>query len=74
MKKKANELDVFEPHMWMNATGPAGWYAVADDYGIIAYFLEEDDAHDFVRMRKLKQERAYYKKRAADFLAKAKNK
>lgn len=38
---------VFEPGMWENDTGPKGWYAVANDDGIIAYFGNEADAFRF---------------------------
>lgn len=40
-------VDVLDPGMWENDTGPENWYAVANDDGIIAYFGEERDAYRF---------------------------
>lgn len=41
------EIGVLSPEMWENETGPAGWYAVVDATGIIAYFAREEDACAF---------------------------
>lgn len=38
---------VLPPGMWQNATGPQGWYAVANDEGIVAYFSVEAAAMRF---------------------------
>ena len=36
---------VLPPGMWGNEDGPKGWYAVANDDGIVAYFHDEVDAY-----------------------------
>lgn len=38
---------VLEPGTWENDEGPRGWYAVANDDGIVAYFGNEADAFRF---------------------------
>lgn len=38
---------VLWPGMWENEDGPASWYAVANDDGIVAYFGNEADALRF---------------------------
>lgn len=38
---------VFEPGTWENDTGPEGWFAVANDVGIVAYFASGEDAYRF---------------------------
>ena len=38
---------VLDPGMWENNDGPEGWYAVANDDGIVAYFGKEADAYRF---------------------------
>jgi hypothetical protein len=38
---------VFAPDMWVNATGPDGWWAVTNDDGIVAYFGTEAAACRF---------------------------
>jgi len=40
-------VQVLTPGMWSNETGPANWYAVAHDDGIIAYFGNQTDALRF---------------------------
>ena len=35
---------VHEPYMWENTEGPKGWYAVSDDTGIVAYFVNSVSA------------------------------
>lgn len=39
-----DEWQVHGPGMWENEEGPAGWFAVSNDEGIVAYFGNEDDA------------------------------
>jgi hypothetical protein len=48
------DWSVLEPGLWKNETGPEGWYAVANDDGIIAYFRDEKDAFAF-RLDKINQ-------------------
>lgn len=38
---------VYGPEVWENADGPGGWWAVANEDGIVAYFGTEDDAFRF---------------------------
>lgn len=38
---------VLEPGMYETQHGPAGWWAVANDNGIIAYFGDEKTAYRF---------------------------
>lgn len=38
---------VFPPGSWENDVGPKGWYAVANEGGIVAYFGKADDAFRF---------------------------
>ena len=38
---------VYEPGVWQNNDGPADWFAVANDEGIVAYFGQESDAFRF---------------------------
>lgn len=38
---------VYPPGSWENETGPAEWYAVANNNGIVAYFGKETDAYRF---------------------------
>lgn len=38
---------VHDPGMWENDDGPAGWWAVSNDDGIVAYFGREDAAFRF---------------------------
>ena len=38
---------VMDPTQWENNEGPTGWYAVANDHGIIAYFADESAAFRF---------------------------
>ena len=40
-------ISVMPPGGWENEAGPAGWWAVVDDDGIVAYFLRESDAFRF---------------------------
>lgn len=39
------------PGMWENDFGPADWYAVSNDDGIVAYFGDEHDANRFRLMQ-----------------------
>jgi hypothetical protein len=41
------EYGVLDPYDWINDEGPKGWYAVANDDGIIAYFRDERSALRF---------------------------
>ncbi len=41
------EWAVLPPGAWVNEEGPTGWYAVANDKGIIAYFGKQADACRF---------------------------
>lgn len=38
------EWVVMDPAQWENDHGPKGWYAVANEDGIVAYFAQEIDA------------------------------
>lgn len=40
-------ISVMGPGDWENESGPANWWAVVSDDGIIAYFGEETDALRF---------------------------
>lgn len=42
-----DSIQVCAPGMWENETGPAEWFAVVNDEGIIAYFGDEMDALRF---------------------------
>jgi len=42
-----DEIQVIPPGGWENDTGPKDWYAVCNEDGIIAYFVEEGDALRF---------------------------
>jgi hypothetical protein len=39
--------DVYGPGVWENCEGPEGWWAVANEDGIVAYFGAESDAFRF---------------------------
>jgi hypothetical protein len=41
------EVSVLDPLQWENDDGPKGWYAVADNSGIVAYFGKEEHALGF---------------------------
>lgn len=41
------DIDVMPPGMWENDDGPKGWFAVANDEGVTAYFCKEADAFRF---------------------------
>jgi hypothetical protein len=45
------EWSVLAPGQWENDVGPEGWYAVANDQGIVAYFGAERDAFAFRLMK-----------------------
>lgn len=47
MNELLDAIAVMAPGMWANEEGPAGWYAVCNEEGIIAYFEDETDAFRF---------------------------
>jgi hypothetical protein len=54
MKDNIKDLDywldnvsVMAPGQWNNPHGPKKWYAVCNEVGIIAYFVNETDALRF---------------------------
>ena len=41
------DISVIDPYEWENENGPVGWFAVCNEEGIIAYFMNETDAYRF---------------------------
>lgn len=47
MRSLSELLEVYSVRHSREHVGPAGWWAVSDDKGIIAYFAEEAAAYRF---------------------------
>lgn len=52
LEELLEEWSVMEPGTWDNNQGPQGWWAVANDTGIVAYFNNEQDAF-YYRLNKI---------------------
>ena len=47
LQELLEQWSVHEPGTWSNDVGPAGWYAVSNTDGIVAYFGDEAAAFRF---------------------------